>query len=87
MESFLPPNIFNHEKQGFGIPLSYWFKDDLKEYVNDTLLSESSFSTKYLSKKIIKKTIADNNKGMRNLSSKIWSLIFFEEWLKQNQDL
>ena len=87
MKSFLPPSIFNHEKQGFGIPLPFWFKDDLKEYVNDTLLSENALSHKYLNKGVIKNTIVNNHKGLRNLSLKIWSLIFFEEWLKQNQDL
>jgi len=87
MKAFLPPNILNHEKQGFGLPLPFWFKDDLKEYVNDTLVSASSHSQKYLNKQVIKKTIENNQKGLRNLSLKIWSLIFFEEWLRQNQDL
>jgi len=26
--SFLPDEVINHRKQGFAIPLSYWFKDD-----------------------------------------------------------
>jgi asparagine synthase (glutamine-hydrolysing) len=87
MKPVLPVNIFNHAKQGFGLPLSFWFKDGLKEYVNDTLLSSNSFSSKYLSASYIQKTVGNNHKGMRNMSLKIWSLIFFEEWLKQKQEL
>lgn len=87
MKPFLPKNIFNHAKQGFGMPLPYWFKDDLKEYINDTLLSNNLLSANYLNKQYVRKTVANNGKGMRNLSLKIWSLIFFEEWLKQNQGL
>jgi asparagine synthase (glutamine-hydrolysing) len=87
MKPLLPVNIFNHAKQGFGLPLPFWFKDGLKEYINDTLLSSNSFSSKYLSTSYIKKTVGNNQYGMRNLSLKIWSLIFFEEWLKQKQEL
>jgi len=84
MKPHLPKSILNHPKQGFSIPINDWFKEDLKEYVHDTLLASNSYSSKFLNQKFIKKTIASQQKGMRDLSSKIWSLIFFEEWLKQN---
>ncbi len=84
MKPFLPANILSHPKQGFGIPLILWFKEDLKEYVNDTLLSGRSLSSQYLNKEYIRKIISNNQKGMRDLSTKVWSLVFFEEWLKQN---
>ena len=85
MKNYLPDSILTHRKQGFSIPKSLWFKEDLKEYVHDTLLDPNSYSSKYLDQKFIKKTILNHQNGMRDLSSKIWSLIFFEEWLKQNQ--
>lgn len=84
MKPYLPESILNHPKQGFSIPINNWFKEDLKEYVYDTLLDRNSYSSRYLCQNFIKKTIVSQQKGMRDLSSKIWSLIFFEEWLKQN---
>ena len=39
MAPMLPESILNHPKQGFGVPLSIWFKDDLKEYIDDTFNS------------------------------------------------
>jgi len=53
MKPFLPPSILSHPKQGFSIPLTQWFKKDLKEYVHDSLLSNNSYSSKYLNKKFI----------------------------------
>lgn len=85
MNNYLSDNILNHPKQGFGVPLSLWFKDDLKEYVNDTLLSRNPLLSNFLSKNYVKGIIEKDRKGRRDFSSKIWSLIFFEEWLKQNQ--
>lgn len=84
MTKYLPGNILNHPKQGFGVPLSLWFKNDLREYINDTLLSQHPLLSNYLDKNYVKKIIEQNRKGRRDFSSKIWSLLFFEEWLKQN---
>ena len=81
----LPGSVLNHAKQGFSVPLSVWFKDDLKKYIQDTLFSQNPLSSAYLDKKYMQKIVMDNQKGMRDFSAKIWSLLFFEEWLKQNQ--
>jgi len=84
MSPFLSPNILNHPKQGFSVPISKWFKDDLKTYVKDTLLLGNPYLSNYLDKKYVNSIVEANNTGMYDRSEKIWSLLFFEEWLKQN---
>jgi len=84
MENYLPQSILSHPKQGFGVPLSLWFKGDLKEFVNDTLLSQHALISNYLDTNYVKKIVLEDRKGKRDFNSKIWSLIIFEEWLKQN---
>ena len=81
--NILPKEIISHKKQGFSVPLSLWFKGDLKQYANDTLLFNSVLND-YLNKKQIEKMLRNHQKGMRDYSSKIWSLLFLNEWLKQN---
>ena len=86
-ESFrhiLPPDILNHKKQGFSIPLNLWFKGDLKEFAFDTLLNSSKLS-EYLDTKQLRAILENHQKGVRDYSAKIWSLLFLDEWLKQNQ--
>ncbi len=85
MSKVLPENILKHPKQGFAVPLSLWFKDDLREYVNDTVLSSNALLSSYVDKNYVKKIIEGNKSGMRDFSAKIWSLVFFEEWLKQTR--
>jgi asparagine synthase (glutamine-hydrolysing) len=85
MKPYLPPSILNHQKQGFGVPISMWFKDNLRTYVNDTLNSENCLLYKYLDKRYVQRTMSNNLKGMRDFSSKIWSLLVFNEWLQQNK--
>ncbi|WP_297696243.1 asparagine synthase (glutamine-hydrolyzing) [uncultured Eudoraea sp.] len=81
MKDLLPPSIISHKKQGFSVPLELWFKEDLKEYVNDRLLSTNSPLYEYLDPTYVRKIIHDHNNGMRDFSRKIWSLIFLDQWL------
>ncbi len=85
-ESFrhiLPQEIISHKKQGFAIPLKVWFKGSLKEYTYDMLLHNSKLG-EYLDINYIKTILDNHQKGLRNYHSKIWSLLFLNEWLKQN---
>ena len=87
-ESFkhlLPPDVITHKKRGFGVPLSKWFRGDLKNYSYDVLMDNNHLNN-FLDKKQIKKILDNQNKGVRDFSSKIWSLIVLNEWLKQNDN-
>lgn len=87
MAPYLPESILNHPKQGFGVPISVWFKDSLKSYIDDTFYSNGAAVYSYLDKKFVQSTITNNEKGKTRweLSEKVWALLFFNEWLKQNQ--
>jgi asparagine synthase (glutamine-hydrolysing) len=85
MRKHLPPSILAHKKQGFGVPMEYWFRSELKEYIDSKITASNSKLTKYLDMKNIRALISDHNKGMRNLSSRIWSILVFDEWLNQNE--
>lgn len=84
MADSLPPNILSHPKQGFSVPLTYWFKDNLKEYVQDTLLSPNARLSTILHRDYFRKIVETNHHGnKKDLGNHIWSLLFLEEWLKQ----
>ncbi|NVO20127.1 MAG: asparagine synthase (glutamine-hydrolyzing) [Bacteroidetes bacterium] len=84
MSKYLPDSILKHPKQGFGIPLSHWFKEDLNTYIKDILLSNDANYTQYLDSTEVRKLVRRNDIGKGDQSNRIWSLLFFEEWLKQN---
>ena len=85
LTKYLPDSILNRPKAGFSIPLSGWFQEELKEYIDDILLSDNSLSANHLNKRYVKDLLNDNKKGMRDNSARIWTLLCFEEWLKQNR--
>ena len=84
IRTYLPKNVLTHQKQGFAIPLAMWFKDDLKEYIQETILSKNSLIASYIDRNYVKNIVRHNQYGMRDFSTRIWSLLVFEEWLNQN---
>jgi hypothetical protein len=69
------------------LPFDAWFKEDLREYVNERLLSSNNPYTGYFKRDYVASIIAMHKKGMRNFAPKIWSLLVFAEWLDQNRKL
>lgn len=88
MKSHLPSQIISQRKKGFGVPLKKWFKKDLKDYLLQHLHSQSSPLNQYFNPAYIEKLVKDHETGMRDLNHKIWTLVFLNEWLiQQNKTL
>ena len=87
MSKYLTPSVLEHKKQGFGVPLTYWFKDDLKEYISNTIRDKNAPVYYYLDYDYVTRQITNHQTGFRDMSSKIWSILFFNEWLNQNNYL
>lgn len=86
MGKHLPEAVLSHKKQGFTIPLKMWFKDSLKAYVHERLLGDNSKLATYMDMEYVRKTVIDNEKGMRSTYQKVWTLIVLDAWLEQNAD-
>ncbi|OQY93798.1 MAG: asparagine synthase (glutamine-hydrolyzing) [Sphingobacteriales bacterium UTBCD1] len=85
MRSNLPQSFMKLPKKGFSAPISQWFKGGLQEYVGDTLLSDTAAYSEYLNKKYVRKVLQRSENSNTSFSNRIWSLLIFEEWLKQNK--
>ncbi len=79
----LPKKIVDQSKKGFGVPLKHWFKSDLRNYLQDTLLSKRSPLNDYLKQDYIRRLIRDHETGMRDLNQKIWAIVFLNAWMQQ----
>jgi asparagine synthase (glutamine-hydrolysing) len=85
MAPMLPASILDHPKQGFAVPISIWFNDDLSTYLHDTFNSSDCLLYNYLDRSFIRDKILDNEIAHLDFSDRIWALLFFNEWLKQNR--
>ena len=80
LKDLLPNEILNRKKSGFGVPVGSWFKNELKDYALQTLLSEKSLKRGYFRKEIVENLINEHNLGKVDHGHRLWNLINLELW-------
>ena len=79
-EPFLPQEIIYRPKMGFGVPTDHWFREELKDLVNDTLLSSRATGRGYFRRDSLEKMLAEHQSGKKNWQYVIWNLLMLELW-------
>ncbi len=83
LSKLLPDRVFTKKKHGFGVPLDKWFRNELKDYAYDNLLSKAASERGYFQKKNIRYILDEHQLGNRDNSFHIWALLFLELWHQQ----
>jgi asparagine synthase (glutamine-hydrolysing) len=84
---FLPGELIDRRKQGFGVPLDVWFRGNLRELFADTLLSARSLQRGYFQPAFVHGLIHEHVSGRRDHTFRLWQLVVFERWLQQYVDV
>ena len=79
---YLPSDIVDRRKQGFGVPLEYWFTGEFNDYIRDTLLSSSARSRPFFSPQVTESIVNRHAAGEKPLSAVIWNLLVLEIWFQ-----
>jgi asparagine synthase (glutamine-hydrolysing) len=86
VHDYVPREIMERPKMGFGVPVFSWLKNDLRYYA-DEYLSDAAFEKHGLFKKEAVQHIMRNfYKGDRNYNNSFWYLLMFQMWYKQWMD-
>ena len=83
VHKYVPKEMMNRPKKGFGIPLAEWFKDDLKDllvtYLDPSRIQrEGVFNTDEVLK-LRDSYLNGNNSSTR----KLWHILMFEMWYEK----
>lgn len=83
----LPEEIFKRSKKGFELPLWKWLKTELKTEIESDWLSENFIKQQgifnYTTIYELKQKLFSTSPG--DTPAKIWALIVFQQWYKNNQ--
>ena len=76
----LPRRTLRYRKKGFGVPIDYWFKNELKPEL-DRLLDKEFIEKQGIFKyHVIKQLLTEHLSGKENHKSKLWNLYVFQKW-------
>ena len=82
MAGILPDEIIKKKKQGFGLPLAVWLRQDgpIRELVNDVLRSQRAQERGYFRKSFVEQLMERHERGSWDYSSEIFRLLMLELW-------
>lgn len=83
---FIPKEIFERPKAGFTMPFSYWFRNDLKNFVMKELSDENLKLIPSINPRIVSKMIDQHMSGKRDRYRIIWKLLVLKQWLDKNKN-
>ena len=80
LKDYLPENLTNKPKKGFEVPIGNWIKGPLKSWAKDLLDEDSEF----FDPDIVRKFWNEHQAGYNDWTPRLWSIIVFQSWLKEN---
>jgi asparagine synthase (glutamine-hydrolysing) len=83
VSAWLPDEILNREKMGFGVPLARWFRAELRDLPAEVLLDPASVDRGYFRRSEVENIIREHQESVVDHSARIWSLLQLELWHRE----
>jgi len=76
----VPATAIHRPKQGFAMPLTHWWRNQLKDGMLAILLEPRTLERGYFNPKAVRQLVEEHLRGRRNRPTDIWLLLIFELW-------
>ncbi|MCK4540250.1 asparagine synthase (glutamine-hydrolyzing) [Candidatus Parcubacteria bacterium] len=81
-EKYLPRECVYRPKQGFSVPLDYWFRGGLNDYLEKNILNKN-FLEHDFNKNFILKLLNSHKSGKARNENQLFTLLMLSLWLKR----
>jgi asparagine synthase (glutamine-hydrolysing) len=84
LKKYIPENLINRPKMGFGIPLEAWLRGPLKDWAEDLLEEKKMNEIGILNSTLVRNKWEEHISGKRNWHYQLWAILMFQAWHKEN---
>ena len=81
----LPAEILHRPKMGFGVPVGEWFRRELRDLLEDCVLSDDSLCARVFRADWRRSLVNDHLSGRANHEHPLWALLMLELWQRRWQ--
>ena len=83
LEGRLPNDILYRPKMGFGVPLGKWFRNELKQNIRKSVLSERMLDSGFFETDYLHTLLDHHQSGIRDYSAPLWTIMMFDQFLSR----
>lgn len=80
---YVPGELFERPKMGFGVPIDHWLRGELKDLLLDYLSPERLKKEGLFDHVIVERKIKEHLSGRVNRQYQLWALLMWEMWREQ----
>ena len=85
LDRYMPRDLVERPKQGFGVPLETWLRGPLREWVEQLINKDRLYREGFLDVNMIHTKWEEHLSGRRNWQHWLWNVLMFQAWLEKQQ--
>jgi asparagine synthase (glutamine-hydrolysing) len=82
---YVPRQMIERPKKGFGVPIDAWLRGPLREWVEELLDEQRLKDEGFFNPKPIRQKWQEHLTGKHNWQYHLWDILMFEAWLEENR--
>ena len=78
---YVPPQLINRPKAGFGVPIGSWLRGPLRSWAEDSLAPGQIQRQGYLKPGPIQTILRQHLSGRYDHTGKLWNILMWQSWI------